>query len=47
MTANQAIEIGGVRVKPGERANVDLPIADLSVLDPPIEEVIDRVFTDG
>ncbi len=29
MTANQAIEIGGVRVKPGERANVDLPIADL------------------
>ncbi|MEM1412554.1 MAG: succinylglutamate desuccinylase/aspartoacylase family protein [Pseudomonadota bacterium] len=29
MTANRAITVGGVRVRPGERKNVDLPIADL------------------
>jgi predicted deacylase len=29
MTPNKAIEIGGMTVKPGTRANVDLPVADL------------------
>ncbi len=29
MTKNSPIEIGGVTVKPGQRANVELPIADL------------------
>jgi predicted deacylase len=29
MTSNKAIEIGGITVKPGSRANVDLPVADL------------------
>ena len=29
MTANSAITVGGVTVRPGQRQNVDLPIADL------------------